>query len=285
MSHQKIKILFIGVNYQSDFSALKFIKSLNHLDQKNTEMEIIIVDNTERPESNDFFNQIKSVNQKVICLKSPENLGYLGGARFALELYLKSNFLPEWVIVSNVDLEFRDPLFLKYLIECSKIKNVGVVAPSIFLESYHLNLNPFMIKKPSTKKLKFYKIIFNNYCLTIIYELFFRFKKIILKFLPVFLKKDKSMEIKQIYAPHGSCFIFSKEFFLKGGNLNYPQFLFGEEIFVAETIIKLGLKVIYNPNLKLWHHKKFSISECFNRKLFFYQRESINYIFNKFFKG
>jgi hypothetical protein len=59
-----------------------------------------------------------------------------------------------------------------------------------------------------------------------------------------------------IYAPQGSMMIFHRDFFARGGRLNYQVFLFGEEIFIAEQARALNLAVWYRPELvaRHWEH-------------------------------
>jgi GT2 family glycosyltransferase len=59
----------------------------------------------------------------------------------------------------------------------------------------------------------------------------------------------------QIYAPHGSIFIFRRAFFEHGGNIRFPYFLFGEEIYIAEQVKEKGGKILYAPELNIIHNE------------------------------
>jgi len=291
----KTKIALIGVSYNSDPSAIRFIEGLSTLLLDDVEFTIILVDNTERHNSEVFFNQIHAKNKHVICIKAQDNLGYFGGARLGLSTYLEKNEYPDWLIISNVDIEFRDPKFLQILKACSNIENIGVIAPAILSIFSQRDINPKIFKRPSKRKMKFYKQIFSNYYLMNCYGLLSaaKFKtSIFLKgklFRKQIIRDNKGTRYSTekwsaIYAPHGSCIIFSKVFFLRGGSLNYPQFLFNEEIFVGETTRKLGLKVIYFPKLKVIDEEHISTGIIRSRRIASYVADSAKFVADTFFK-
>jgi GT2 family glycosyltransferase len=70
-----------------------------------------------------------------------------------------------------------------------------------------------------------------------------------------------------IYAPHGSFLIFSSEYFRAGGSLDFPCFLFGEEVYLAEVLRKLGLDVVYEPSLEVVHQEHKSTKLVKSREL------------------
>jgi len=288
-----MKVLIIGVNYNSDDSALRFVDSLSSIiATSGINTAFVLVDNTERSSSQVFFKHVQAINPSVICIKSPVNVGYFGGVRFGLEEYLKTNILPDWVIVSNVDLEFINSNFLSHLHNVSQIEKLGVVAPSIWSESRKHDWNPMIFVRPSKLKMHFYKVLFRNYYVFTLHQLLSKLKSLInrsimlgIKFLTTQKKKKKVVSWQNIYAPHGSCIIFSKLYFERGGNLNYPQFLFGEEIFVAETVRHIGLRVIYYPALKVHSYDRASTGrKLFRpRKIASYCYESAVFIADKYF--
>ena len=53
----------------------------------------------------------------------------------------------------------------------------------------------------------------------------------------------------EIYGGHGSFIILTKMYFERCGIINYPVFLFGEEIYLAEQCRQQGLKVVYDPTI------------------------------------
>ena len=130
-------------------------------------MTVILVDNTERESSSEFFKQVLDLHPYVRCLKTPTNLGYFGGANFGLTKYLKDTDYPDWVIVSNVDIEFNDKSFFRYLYDkYPNADDIGVIAPSIWTDFYRTDRNPHMLARLTPSQIRYYRTIYRFYPLT-----------------------------------------------------------------------------------------------------------------------
>jgi GT2 family glycosyltransferase len=88
---------------------------------------------------------------------------------------------------------------------------------------------------------------------------------------------------RTIYAPHCSFVIFNRKYFETGGTLKHGAFLFGEEIFVAETVRNLGFRIIYDPRFFVLHREHATTSILKGRKMLVYLREANDYCVNQFF--
>lgn len=299
---EQSSVVVIGVNYGTDAMALRFVRSLFRVSQ-NFRVTFVLVDNTERTDSSALFSNIRAEVPSALCVKSPRNLGYFGGANFGLTKYLETRKPPDWVIVSNVDIEFKDDTLFARLKNIDRMRDVGVVAPSIWSSRSRRDLNPRMVVRPSKRKMRLYKVIYRNYYLLNLYELLAAMKhrvKHVLKYKlmrPVkrsfaLLRSNSELignsasdgGVKFIYAPQGSCIIFSKLFFSRGGSLDYPLLLFGEEIYVAETARSLGLCVVYDPRLKVWHDDHISTGLLRSRKVASHVYESAIFIADRYFR-
>ncbi len=162
--------------------------------------------------------------------------------------------------------------------EYSNFKEIGVVAPSIISNYRQADLNPKIIKKVPKAKFLIFKTIFSN-------DLLFRIQNKINTY--KYRKKrilDKSVyHMKNIYAPHGAFIIFTKEYFDRGGSFDYPIFLFGEEIFVAESCLQLSLHVVYDQELKILDNDHGSTGK---EKIAFIRREhkkAIKFILDNYY--
>jgi GT2 family glycosyltransferase len=58
---------------------------------------------------------------------------------------------------------------------------------------------------------------------------------------------------QRLWAGHGSCVVLSREFFVRGGRLDYPFALFGEELWIGAEVDRLGGEVRYVPDVRLRH--------------------------------
>jgi len=88
---------------------------------------------------------------------------------------------------------------------------------------------------------------------------------------------------KHIYAPHGSFILFTRDYFARGGHLDYPVFLFGEEVFLAETIRLLDMRVIYTPDLVVYDDDHVSTGRVARRRIGELHAEAAKYLLATYF--
>tara|TARA_Y100001935_G_scaffold255527_1_gene269182 strand:- start:7476 stop:8336 length:861 start_codon:yes stop_codon:yes gene_type:complete len=277
-------ICIIIVNYESDNYALELIKSINSQNFIEN-IKIILVDNSERKSSSKLFNKIK--NKNIISLKAPENLGYFGGARLGFKKFKELNDkLPEYLIVCNSDVYFKSKIFFQKLVNHKYNSNIGVIAPAIISNQLNADKNPKIQKRPSNIKMHLYKILFYSRISQNFYILLHLIKYSLLKLFKKLMKQKNSKHeylSKKIYAPHGSLIIFTKNYFQNGGSLDYPCFLFNEEVFVAETVRELKMQILYDNELVVYDNEHVSTGIMRSRKIAKYVSISSKYIAEKYF--
>jgi GT2 family glycosyltransferase len=178
-----------------------------------------------------------------------------------LEAYLQEHSVyPEWILVTNVDIVFT-PRFFIQLKTIKEINRLGMIAPSILSQKWKLDYNPGLEKRYSKQKLQFHRIIYSHYYFHNLYLILAYTKRWLAG---AFRKRrtevaEQTQGQKRIYAPHGSCLVFNKNYFTFGGTLDLPNFLFGEEIFVAESSKQMGLDIIYDPRLVIYDYEHASV--------------------------
>jgi GT2 family glycosyltransferase len=274
------------VNYNSDKETLFFAEDVFTQSSKGG-VDLVVVDNSVATSSNHLETSLIEASErhakKVFYFKASRNLGYFGAAHFGLSRYLLNNSMPEWVIVSNVDINFSSNDFLFQLTNKQYDESVAAIAPSIISGLDGRDQNPLMTCRPHRSKMLFYECIYGSVVLVNVYQLL----SVIKNWLRVrFGSVDKKQSpLKIIYAPHGSFIIFNKRYFEKNGDLNFPGFLFGEEIFVAETARSLGLNIVYDPSLQLQHNEHMTTGIFWSRLKARYQFASIKYLSDHYFKN
>lgn len=281
---QKNPLVILAVIYNSYPETIRFVESIDHCFDNG--VKLILVDNSEIiPDS--FFTERIQTYDFITYLKAGINLGYFHGANLGLMHFLEHNpDYPQWIMVCNVDLTFETSSFLENLASFENISDLGVIAPAIISDKWKTDLNPFCINRVPLKKLKFLRVIYSNILLHNGYVLLHyvkRFMKMIFYKKPEY-SKDNSKEPKKIYAPHGSCIIFNKKYFQRGGTLNHISFLFGEEIFVGETAKRLGLNILYLPGFQVCHHEHSSIGNFISQKINKFYRQSIENVLASYYR-
>lgn len=277
----QISILLICVNYHTEKPLKRFLQSIRVLDRANCDLRVTIVDNGSTEGGFDFLNQGDFDGLRVNVVMSPDNLGYFGGASYGLQSSIDETFSPEWTIVGNCDLEILDSKLFSVLRNYVQDPNLGLVAPSIISTTSGKDSNPFFVDPPALNRFKLWRLIFSNYYTAIFWELCSTVKIGLWQMLSRFKPDSQPLE-KTIYAPHGSCFIFNRNYFQRGGTFNYECFLFGEEFFVAEEARRLGLNVRYDPQIRIVHHEHSITGEIASRQKIKYIREAQQYWYDYF---
>lgn len=265
------KIIILCVNYNSYDSLNHYLASINEafLETKNKFLlSVYIGDNSLNSQkiSDDYAFDVRHY-------VSGDNLGYFGGVEYAIKQSNVDLSEFDYIIISNVDLTI-DKKFFDELLKADTDECVGCIAPSIFSLSDNRDRNPKIISRPGKKKLVVQRLLYRYPILDRIYVSFFYAKRR--------LKLQNHSE-GYIYAAHGSFIVFTNKFanFLQA--MDYPCFLFGEEIYLAEHLRKLGLKTFYNPMLKVYDTDHVSTSKMKSKAYYHYNYKSIDMLLKEFF--
>lgn len=263
------KILIICVNYNSYSELLKYLNSINESAKccNNIDVNVIIADNSSKMKHIDL-RQYKSIEVSLLNLN---NKGYFGAAQAVMQS-IEDLSIYDYVAISNVDLLLKDDFFDK--LSSVKIeKEVAWIAPKIYSKDEKRDRNPKVMSRYSKKKLQLlyymykYPILFYLYTMTA-----YKRKKL----QPQYPEMD-------IYAGHGSFMILTRSFFESYKEIHYPIFLFGEELFLAEEILKAGKKVRYVPSLVIYDNEHVSTSTIKKKTYFKYNQDSIKYILDTYY--
>lgn len=270
----KPSILFILVCYHNEKEVVSFVGSeLGR--QKLQDYHCMLVDNGSiQPE---LLTQIAD-NVKIFSCRPETNLGYFGGAAFGLRQYMKlsgNNQVP-YLVVCNTDLHFNGDDFLDALYARCLQGGFDLLGPDVLSALTGKHQNPYIMNRISKTRIIFFKKITATYWLynsfLVLYYLFKQFKK------DVIPPKGK------YYSLHGSFLVFAESFFIKGGDLDYSSFLFGEEIFLGEIGRTKAMDVVYDPDIQIIH-KEHETTGIFKKKLYVkYLHESYKYILEKYYQ-
>jgi len=275
-------ISIIGIIYNTYPETIRYIDSLAPL--ATGDFSLILVDNSDIEKPRDFLEKIKS-HQFLQYIETGKNLGYFGGARYGLAHYLQNHpTYPQWILVTNVDIVFISPFFdlLKKLYDQ---ENLGMIAPSIISQKWNRDFNPKILVRTSKGKIQFNQLIYSN----VLFQNMYFTGVYLYKWLrELARRKDNPLtnpehNRRKIFAPHGSCLVFKDSYFRLGGTLDLPNFLFGEEIFVAETAARLGLDVIYDPELVIHDYEHASVGFFVTPGINKFYRESIQNILKLYY--
>ena len=241
------RILLIVVDYYSAAQTRALIESALSA-ATGVELLIRVVDNAEEPTGSpsSFYSQVDRSDIQV--LRPRCNLGYFGAARWVLEQEQDNMPPADWVIISNPDIRFLQVDFFASLASRHANTYPGCVAPRIRSMLNGHEENPFLLRRPSRLRMAVYRFLFATYPGLLLYQaLVFPLRMVHGR------KRPRLPASGAIYAAHGSCTILGRAYFEHSGDLRHHSFLYGEEIFLAESCRRLGLQVLFDPELELIH--------------------------------
>ena len=266
------KIAIYCVNYNSYQELSAFLKSIEQSYGKVKDImvvDVFVADNTECDIQEIRFNSC-TFNLKVY--KFYKNLGYFGAVQKMMELSKPDDY--DFTIISNVDLT----LGINALEELYKTQiddTIGWIAPCIFSKRLNKDRNPAKLKRYSKRKLLLLLFMFKHAFLMKLYRRFLYGRK-------------KEMQISsiphKIYAGHGSFIILTKSYIQNCKKINYPVFLFCEELYLAENCLRKNLNVTYNPKIIIYDDEHVSTEGLSKKAIFYkYNYQAIKYIIKQFY--
>jgi GT2 family glycosyltransferase len=274
-------VLLICVNYRKPTETQHFVATA--LEQTlNSSLKVVVVDNSPFP-GEGGVPESRSGDPHVKVMATGRNLGYFGGAAAALADHLKSDSLPDWVIVSNPDVYFSGRDVLQRLCDSHRGDEPAVIAPSIRTLHTAVEQNPYMRVRPSRIRMHMYRWLFSSYPVDVVWEGLSWIKHRVVELFSKVHPPAAASLPEKIYAPHGSFIALHRSYFERGGNLEYGAFLFGEEIFVAETVRRLGLTVLYEPAVVIEHTERSTAASLWNRDASRFRRQASRFLVRNYF--
>lgn len=263
-----MRIAIYCVNYHSCDRLVNYLASIDQAvknAQGEVAVEVIAVDNSVPAEVISYAPK----GFVLHTLASGENKGYFGAVRLGMEQFSPMTY--DYVIISNVDV-VMDKAFFSQLMGTVVDDKTGWIAPQIYSDAEHRDRNPKIIRRYAKRKLQVLKIKFRFPLVNWIYNhTLYQSKKLM------------SHERGEIYAGHGSFIILTKRFFEACGIINYPVFLFCEEIYLGEVCQQHGLKVIYEPGIRVNDAEHASTGTFRRSKYCRYNFEALSYILKTYY--
>lgn len=199
-----------------------------------------------------------------------DNPGYFGAVKKLMQDVNVAEY--DYAIVSNVDLTLAEDFFINLAAyDCPE--DTGWIAPRIWSQLEGRDRNPQRLARPTRRKMQILKAFYQYPLLdTIYHHTAYRRKKY-----------NTQAEPGTIYAGHGSLIILTNHYLQKCGKIDYPIFLFCEELFLAENCRQAGLTVRYEPSIQVNDKEHVSIGKMPHSVYCQHNLKAMNYIIKKFF--
>ncbi|MBQ9230966.1 MAG: glycosyltransferase family 2 protein [Prevotella sp.] len=258
------------VNYNSYPELYNYLDSIS-IAAKEVEgamnVDVYVADNTDKQYQEISY---KTTNFHLRVFPFHQNLGYFGAIKKMMESVPPANY--DYAIISNVDIRLHTNT-LSLLCNFQADKHTGWIAPAIISKSSGNNLSPQAVHRYSLSKLRLLWLSFRFPFIHYLYAHTLHKRKL--------TKKTHNKGI--IYAGHGSCIILTREYFNRCGIINYPIFLYEEEIYIAEECRTHGLTAIFNPSIVIHDIGRVSTGKTNWKENYQWHAEGLEYILKKYY--
>jgi len=261
-------IAFVILHYIVIDETVACVESI--LSNVEGDKKIIIVDNFSPNNSGKRLEKIYRNNENVHVLKTKENLGFAKGNNFGYR-YARENLDPDFIVVMNNDMVIQQKNFIEEIYDCYRNYKFAVMGPDIYSTKAKKHQNPEADRNFTLKELKRKRrvLIIKNKI-----KFLYAFKWYVLdKFKrnserKVIVKKNNFVNEVIFDKPlHGSCYIFSRIFITKYRECFYAKtFMYMESYILHYQVKRDGLKIMYNPKLKVIHHEDVSTDQTYSHR-------------------
>jgi len=197
-------------------------------------VDMYVADNTT---DNPRQINLTSAYVNITVKHNKRNLGYFSGIQSLMNDVDCAVY--DYVIISNVDIKMEHDT-ISSLVDKDVNGDVGWIAPQIYSLQEKRDRNPKIIRRYGKRKLALLKLMYKHPLLHTLYDMTLYKRKKTAEHVPGY-----------IYGGHGSFIILTREYISRCGKIDYPVFLFGEEIYLAEMCRMGGLLVEYCPAIKV----------------------------------
>jgi GT2 family glycosyltransferase len=232
------KVLVLILNYKSYQDTINY--TYNILNQKNINVDVLIVDNDSQNSSFENLSKEFVNNSRVRVIESEKNGGYAYGNNFGLKYIEKEDY--NYIVISNNDIIIDDELLLYKLTErYSSLHKPAFLSP--------VQTNKGLPYSAAWKIPTIQSDIFSN--IPILNKLYKKFNSYNLN------SEDVTIPVDVL---PGSFYLFKKEIIYNLGLLDEATFLYGEERILAYKIKKMNLQNYLALDLSYEHEQSKTIS-------------------------
>lgn len=233
----KVSIVILTLNnYKLIEEELNLFKKL---DTQGLIVDLVIIDNGSIDGTDKLLKTTKLNNIKLKVITNSRNLGFATGNNQGINYSLSNN--PDYILLLNNDMVFEKDFLSKLVDFANKNKEYGIISPKIYFAKGH-EFHKDRYKENEKGKVIWYagaSIDWDN-----IYTSHDRVDEV-----------DNGLieKLRQVDVASGACMLIRKEVVKKIGGLDEKLFLYWEDAEYSQRVIQNGFKVVYYPNVPLWH--------------------------------
>jgi len=252
MKNKYQNIAVVVLNYMIIDETRDLLKTLYSI---YPEIKTIIIDNGS---SDIFVEELIELAKKynnIEVYHNKTNLGFARGNNIGIEIARLKGY--KYIICSNSDILFNDPLLLERLRYMMEEKDAAIIGPRV-VNLKGQNQNPLLFSRPG--RIEVSKILFLNSFSGILLRRILSDKGVgaarqIVKYFKKKVGKelDRSNSPGYVYALSGAFLMFGPKFFEFYNGFYDGTFLYGEELIIGEMLYQKNLKAWYEPSVYVVH--------------------------------
>lgn len=271
------KIVNTVICYNNTIEVLCYAKKLSLLSDAEQVCLIVIINKLENENISDFKSKIKQINLETLVCNASENLGYMNGMLFGYEQYKKEtgNHIPQFVIMSNTDIDYPDNKFLSKLIDKQYEDDIWGIGPAVFVPERNTYDNPIIDQRRSVEEIN---QLIKKFGMPIYNKLYIKGSLIKGKL----MKKDIGKS-HRVYEVHGCYFIVKGIMADELLKSPFGALLYSEETYIAEMVYKYNKVEFYDADLIINHIEHSVTGKLETKKLAKYLCDSMKVIKRDFY--
>lgn len=259
------RIEFVAVVYNNYIDTSDFIESINALRQSYVDISCVIVDNSDDAVVRERIDKLASIYGFLRVLRPPFNLGYFGAFNFYFAECAPSG--SDVIVLCNNDLIFSID-FVENFRSTKYYDDIYVVCPDVVtLDGVHQN--PHSLRRRSHLQILKFDLYFSAYSVACLLRIVQRGMRTLWKI----KRKRNPAPAGYLHMGVGACYILLPVFFSKFRKLDFPHFLYGEEVYLTNQVHSVGGKLYYDPELKVRHKESATLSKLPARTTYDFARK------------
>lgn len=254
---------FVILHYLAEEMTIKCVDNILH-NFAGKLIEIVIVDNASPNGSGKHLLEKYACQKNVTILLNHENSGFARGNNVGYS-FLRENRNCDYIIIMNNDVLIDQTDFLSVIDGLYKKDEFAVLGPDIYCPAWKMRQNPARLNGLSKSRVDSLCDSYQRWCMHPMLHYYKdlitdKVKKRTLQQIEGMESIDRDMAHEDVVL-HGACYIFSKIFIEKRNDaFNSGTFLYMEEDILYYECKRLGLKMVYSPELKVKHLEEVSTS-------------------------
>jgi GT2 family glycosyltransferase len=258
---------YVCTNYKNSAYTQEAVISL--LRNSGNEFRVVVVDNNSDSKNVEVLKNLASECQQVELILNKVNVGYFRGLNLGIRHLRSSQPDINLMVVGNNDLVFPDDFAESIRRNFSIFEKYAVVSPDIVtLEGVHQN--PHVVRRISKFREVMYDLYYANYYLAMAIRGLANASRSFTE------RPDHTHHevAQEIYQGLGACYLLGPEFFRHFEELWAPTFLMAEEYFISKQLSDKGLRIYYEPSIKVLHHFQAAMGALGDRRAWHFARDA-----------